>query len=797
MVRRPLLLVLTAFILGSLVYEVPILLFLLVGIGVVILTVIFLMKVSKNRQDQVLLIVPVFLLLGYLMMNNQSQPGPMDAALQTSDTISISLSGTIHSIQSSTTSYKVILSNVQYDNAEDQSDYILMYTKDVSDYAIGNRLLVKGELSMFDQPTNKYQFDERMYYKNQNIDYRLMAKQSKIIDNCVDYLSDTLYRIRLRLCQVLNTIPEEEVASSLSAMLLGEKSTMDHETKSLYELGGIAHIISISGLHVALLGMAIFTLLKNTAGLKTGVIASVFFIFCYGILTNFSVSTNRAVIMLILFLAAKLAGRTYDLVTAVALSGILILLRQPMQVFQCGFLLSYGAVIGIAVIYPCFLQVIDLEQLKTGKDWEEKERGTARLRLRKLFLTVRYYIVTSLLYQVAIFIITCPILLYFYYKIATYSFLLNLIVLPLMTYVVLFGLTGAVLGCFSLPLGTFFLAPAIYVIRLYLLLCRLVEKLPLHQLVLGRPDIVRTCVYILLCILGCVGIYKKYRICSILLMGGMLLFFIPRFSNDLTITSVDVGQGDCFIIQTPNKHVYMIDGGSTSENEVGEYRVLPYLYGSGIDRIDKIFVSHGDKDHISAVEELLTASTEGKITIGYLIVSHTSFEDENYDKLVALAKECNVKVCYMELGQRITDEDLSFICLHPTYEYEPESANDYSLVLSLEYKEFSMLCTGDLSSKGEEAMFQNNSLHQYDVLKVGHHGSKYSTSEKILNTINPKMAVISCGKNNQYGHPHKELIERLKGKVGQTFITAKSGMITIETDGDYITVSPYITYSIE
>ncbi|MDO5291335.1 MAG: DNA internalization-related competence protein ComEC/Rec2 [bacterium] len=792
MVRRPLLLVLTAFILGSLVYEMPILLFLLAGIGFVVITVIFLMKVSKNRQDQILLIMPVFFFLGYLMMNNQRQPGPLDQAFETSDAISVSISGTVHSIQTSSTSYKVILSNVQYDTAEGQSDYIMMYTKDVSDLAIGNCLLVKGKLSKFRSPTNKYQFDEQMYYKNQNIDYKIIEEQSKVIDDHVDRLSDTLYGIRLRLCSVLATISEEEVASSLSAMLLGEKSSMDKETKSLYELGGIAHIISISGLHVALFGMAVFTFLRNIAGLKTGVVTSIFFIFCYGILTNFSVSTNRAVIMLMLFLAAKIAGRTYDLVTAVALSGILILLRQPMQVYQCGFLLSYGAVIGIAVVYPCFLNVIDLEKIKMGKEWEEKERGPVRLQIRNGYLAIRYYVITSFLYQLAIFVVTLPILLYFYYKVATYSFLLNLIVLPLMTYVVLFGILGACLGCISLPLGMFFLAPAIYVIRFYLFLCRLVERMPFHQLVLGRPDLLRLIIYIVLVLLGCIGLYRKYRLCACLLAAGVMVFLIPNISNDLMITSVDVGQGDCFVIQAPKGKVYMIDGGSTSESEVGEYRVLPYLYGSGINRIDDIFVTHADKDHVSAVEELLMASAEGKVTIGHLIVSHTSFKDENYDKLVEIATQCNVEVCYMELGQKVTVNDLSFTCLHPTYEYVPESANDYSLVLSLEYKDFSMLCTGDLSSKGEDALLANN-MQSYDVLKVGHHGSKYSTSIEFLNVIHPKVAIISCGKNNQYGHPHKELIERLKEKVSDTYITTDTGMITIKTDGERIIISPYIT----
>ncbi len=793
MVKRPLLLVLTAFILGSLLYEVPIFVAVLGFVVSMAGVLVFLIKLSKNRHDQVLLIVPVFLFLGYLLMNNQGKAGPIDSYIPESDSVSLSISGTIHSIQSSTSSYKILLSDVQYEIAEGQSEYVLVYTKDVTGFAIGNQLIVNGDLSKFQKPTNAYQFDEALYYKNQNIDYKMMAERCQICDTHVNFLSNGLYQLRLKMQSVLGQIKEEEVASSLTAMLLGEKSVMDEETKSLYELGGIAHIISISGLHVSLLGMAIFTLLQNVFGLKAGVVGSIFMILCYGILTNFSVSTNRAVIMLILMLAAKIAGRTYDLITALSLSGLFILLRQPMQVFQSGFLLSYGAVLGIAVIYPCFLEVIDLEAIKKGREWKKKERGLVAQFIRKYCLQVRYYVINSFLYQASIFLVTFPILLVFYYKVSTYSFLINLIVLPLMTYVVLFGLLGCVLGCFSLNLGVFFLSPAIFIIKLYLWLCSMVSYLPKAVLVLGKPSAFRIIVYAVLLVAGGIGLYKKYRVSACLFGFGIFVFFLPPFSTELTITSVDVGQGDCFVFQMPNQHVFLIDGGSTSASKVGKYRLIPYLYGSGIDHIDEIFVTHADTDHISAVKELLDASAKGELSIGCLIMSHTSWDDENYKELCEYAKQRNVEVCFMERGQVLREGDLSITCLHPTYTYVPESANDYSLVLSIEYKEFSMLCMGDLSSKGEEALMEQEAIVSYDVLKVGHHGSKYSSSEQFLNSVNPTVALISCGKDNQYGHPHKELITRLKAVTDNIYQTPITGMIQIQTDGSYIKVIPYIT----
>ena len=791
MVRRPLLWFLGSFVLGSLLYQVPMVVFLLGGGILLLLISLFLIRQSKNRHDMVLLCMPIFFFLGNLLMQNGQLAGPMDSILIGEEPLVVTVTGQIRSIQSSKKSYKILLEQVQYEETEDTSACILIYTEEVSGLSIGNEIEATGELSRFPRATNAYQFDQAAYYKMQNIDYRLYASNIQKRGEKVSFFAEHLYRLRRRCLQVFDTIADEEVASSLSAMVLGEKSLLESDTKEIYQVGGIAHIISISGLHIALLGMSLFSLLQRSIGLKVAVVATILFVIAYGILTNFSVSTNRAVLMLVLLLVAKLVGRTYDLLSAVALSGLFILIREPMQVYQAGFLFSYGAVLGISVVYPCMMGVVDEEWLKNGRIWKEEQAGFIRGQLYKKVRHLRYRTVRTLLMQAAIFFTTLPAVAWFYYKTPLYSFFVNLLVLPFVSLIILFGLLGAMVGMISLPLGQLLLVPAILILQLDLKLCRFIGTLPAHYVVLGKPQMGTAVLYMVLLIVACVLMVRKYRSGMLCLAAAVCLLGMPRPRTGLTITSLDVGQGDCYLLQAP-EGTYLMDAGSTTEKEVGKYRILPYLYGSGITTIDLVFASHGDEDHVSGIYELLTAVSHKELRIGKLVLPDTRYQDASLQKLAKAGKEAGVEVVCMEQGWMVQDGELAITCLHPAREYVASDANGYSLVLSLRYGAFSMLFTGDLTSEAEKALLEEG-LSKHDVLKVAHHGSKYSSSKAFLERVAPSDALISSGRKNRYGHPHKEAVERLKEVGSRIWNTKEGGMLTIqvEKEGRSYTIAPY------
>ena len=207
-------------------------------------------------------------------------------------------------------------------------------------------------------------------------------------------------------------------------------------------------------------------------------------------------------------------------------------------------------------------------------------------------------------------------------------------------------------------------------------------------------------------------------------------------------------------------------------------------------------MTHADFDHISGLKELLGEETS--ITIKHLILPNISYIDEAYEELVSLAKENNTKVIYIEKGDVIRDGRLSITCLHPTKEYISSSRNDYSTVLSMEYEDFKGLFVGDLEKGGENMILDATNedgermLLDYDLLKVAHHGSKSSSQIEFLNIVLPEISIISCGKNNSYGHPNEEVLERLQEIDSKIYITMDSGAITVNTDGKRMGIKEYL-----
>ena len=255
-----------------------------------------------------------------------------------------------------------------------------------------------------------------------------------------------------------------------------------------------------------------------------------------------------------------------------------------------------------------------------------------------------------------------------------------------------------------------------------------------------------------------------------------------------------MGQGDCIFLKGPNGQTYLVDGGSSDVKQVGKYRIEPYLKSQGVGQLDYVFISHGDADHCNGILEILERQKMG-VKIENLVLPINYSGDEMLVELAKLAKKQGVKVFCMDAGQGVTEGDLTIFCLQP--ENQELEGNAGSMVLSVIFKEFEMLLTGDVEGEGEEmlvkALEQNddNLPESYDVLKVAHHGSKNSTTEELLNQINPKLALISVGEGNRYGHPHKETLERLKEVKCKILETGECGEITLEV-GEEIKVNRWI-----
>ena len=538
----------------------------------------------------------------------------------------------------------------------------------------------------------------------------------------------------------------------------------------------------------------------------------------YGQMTDFSISTSRAVIMMILLIAADLFERTYDGKNALALAAVIILLQKPFALFSCSFLLSFGAMAGIYLVLPV------LEQVWIGDPWEQRRKRrkmhqrekellankrTGRLQIffqKQLQKLGQMFLMSS-----AVQMTTLPVMLYFFFEIPLYGIVINLFVIPLASVLVILSFSGGVAGCIYMPLGKFILSNAYWLLKIYEAICRVFQKLPGHMLIIGLPCWWQLLLYYLI-LSGILAwllysfhkidemeyqkvplqpeiLRKKTKHLGKLLPAMCILLILPIPSAAFEITLLDVGQGDGIYIHTPKQQNILIDGGSTSEKQVGKYRILPFLKSRGIRQIDYMIATHADEDHINGLEELINMSGDGYHIRQLLLPDVADKDQSGYVLLLKAAEQKHIPVRYLSTGSYFQSGGVSFVCLNPAAGNAFDSANAESITLSMQYQNFSCLFTGDLEGAGEEAL-QNiissastrQSYHipeHYTVLKVAHHGSKNSTSEQLLDRLKPECALISCGRKNRYGHPHKELLERLTSSGADIRRTDESGALSV------------------
>lgn len=781
------------------------------------------------------------------------------------------------------------------------TENILCYLGEgVPEPEIGSLVILKGTLKNFQQPTNPGQFNAPFYYQILRISFRLNQAEIQVKSDRFYKIAEGLYQLRRKAGSKVDALLPEQEASVMKTMLLGEKGILDEEIKGLYQRNGIAHILAISGLHISMIGMGLYQLLRR-AGLKiklSAILASLIIVL-YGMMTGFAVSAIRAIAMFLLQMLAQVLGRTYDRITALAVAAVLVLVEQPLYLFHSGFQFSFLCVLGISMILPV------LGNVRKGK---------------KLFEGV------------ALMAVTLPVYLGVFYQIPVYSMFLNFIVLPMMSILMGAGIVMILAAFLCTPLAI----PAAWLITgilmVYERLGLFTEQLPHHYWTPGCPAKWQLAVYVaILIIIAALGrtkrkavlyqrdcihkkcirkdcIHRRGGCTKEILQGelpchevlqyeklqyersqhGMAQYNIPRYEvsqyeipqyemqnkrirriachggkwistygipvgicwgflllgvviltwrlrPELQVTFLDVGQGDCIFLQTEDGASYLTDGGSSSVSKVGKYRMIPFLKYQGASQIKAVFVSHADSDHCNGIAELLEQAELEGIRVENLVLTDIADEcrSEGYEELVELAGQNGITVQLLHEGQQLQDGELLFQCLHPSKGYRAEDLNETSMVLLVTYREFSMLLTGDVQGAGEEHLTQelqdwkepgvtqmqdvirisgeeesmeeqsiederieeqieekrpqnkmgaNHTETELTILKVAHHGSKNSTSEEFLKAANPKLAIISCGKGNRYGHPHEETLERLEKVDVPWFCTKDYGAITVTVD---------------
>ena len=677
------------------------------------------------------------------------------------------------------------------DILELKGKYLCRLSKNDASIKIGQQVVMKANYVPWEEATNPGQFDMKKWYCSQGI--LGQVKKADILRSGREYsvLGETMWKIRSRIKEELKFHLGEKDGSLVAAMLLGEKDGLEEESKSLYQRNGISHVLAISGLHLTVLGMGIFTILKHVFGNNKGVaVLSSSLMLLYCIFTGSSISTVRATIMFLLSFLAKISGRSYDTLSALGLAAIMQLFLNPYGLNSSGFGLSFLAVIGVTFVAPRLQELLEAKKALTK----------------------------SICVSLGASLVTLPILLVNYGTFPWYSILLNLCILPVMSFLLFLAVFLVVLFPFSYlgwEVGEIYNGVAllgiirkIVIVSLKLLLkyleicCQLFEKMPLKDGYLGSSNRWQIIVYLLLLAVVCSRFVGHSLFCKkmILLSALSLLTVKTDFGTELVM--LDVGQGDSCVLRSNYGNIYISDCGSSSVSQVGKYRLIPFLKYKGYGKIKGIFLSHMDQDHISGIVELLESAKEENMEIENLFlpktISYTEKDREKLEEILQLAAVNKINVLYLVRGDKITDGGMQIQCLHPKEEAEnggkEEDRNNQSLVLLVSEDNRKVLLAADVEEEGEKEILeyidQNGIDIQSDILKVAHHGSAGSGSEVFLQKVRPQLALISCGRNNRYGHPHEETLHRLEEVNSQKMSTMELGAITIKI-GKNVRVSSY------
>jgi competence protein ComEC len=640
----------------------------------------------------------------------------------------------------------------------------------------GMRVTASGELQEPPVARNEYAFDYRQYLHHQRIHYMLHATSLSYTsgENSITGLLSKYRQQYLRYVQ--EQFPPEAVGF-VQALIFGERKALEEHVEEWYEVLGLVHLLAISGSHITLIMLVCYWLL-----LRVGVTreTATFFLLCilpmYMFMAGASPSVVRASItgMLVLVVfVVKQKGIALDLLASTC---IVMLLYNPYYIVDVGFLLSFMVSTGLIL--------------------------SAHFVLSRGFSPLQSLLCMTIVSQC----VALPITLYYFYEFSPYSFLLNLLFVPFFSFVLLPLCFFSLVASFFLPpLGDVLVLLLAFFIRASNSLLEVCSSLPFARLTFGKPVLWWLLLLYVTIITFFISVEQNKRtLRQFSLWATILLLFVQYIplQSELRVTFVDVGQGDCIVIELPKqKEVYVIDTGGTIAFEQEEWRkknkpydvgkntVLPYLKARGIKKVDKLILTHGDADHIGAADEILQGIKVAELVVGKK-KEHSPLERE----VMTLAQKQRVTITSVQQGDTFGEGSYMFEVLAPTGSEKEE--NERSIVLYAELGEYRWLFTGDLEEEGEQKLVSSYPDLQVDVLKVGHHGSKTSTTQQLLEHIKPSIAVIPVGERNRYQHPHTEVVQRLQEREVEIFRTDRYGMISYLFEGNrgtFLTHLPYHT----
>lgn len=655
-------------------------------------------------------------------------------------------------------------------------------------FRYGDRVRLNGQMYRPTAERNPGEFNARAYYEAQGISYLMRVRghsnvtivdstfRGDLFDGMMKYL---VLPLRVYILTLIDKTIGGEEGELLKGILIGERSGLPFSTRTAFVNSGIAHILAVSGSNVVVV-YAFFAMFFSLLRIPRvpAILLNCVMLVLYMLLTGSQPPIVRATIMGLVVLLGKLSGGRSNSLNAIGVAALGILVFDARQLYDVGFQLSFAAVVSIIYFYP----IVNAWILKLSGDswWRKGVVGSLQISAVTLVATLG----------------TLPLTAIYFGKVSVVGLLTNIVVLPLVGFSVSLGFVSTLFGFWAYSVAEAFAAVNYILLWLILEMAKYsgnvswayIETLnfkPVHALPF----------YLATVLVFHWHIRKVVRVAGILLLASLNLFLIvPPGRLDLLppdrlrVSFIDVGQGDAALVEFPGGRTMLIDAGMRSEEyDAGEHIVVPFLKRRGIKVLDWMVASHPHADHIGGMLHVFE-----KVDVKEVIESGQPARDSIFiGYRYAVEREQAAVRHARAFDSALTINGVRLYFLYPTHNvvtpdtfYTSLNLNNTSVVMKLRYGETSWLFTGDLEQEGEaELVSLFGPFLKSDVLKVGHHGSRTSSTDQFIRHVRPSYAVISVGRNNKFNHPSESVVQRLQDVDAEVLRTDEEGAIVFESDG--------------
>lgn len=628
----------------------------------------------------------------------------------------------------------------------DNKKFILYIPKDVEKLEYGSIIKINAQYTEATRDRNYGGFNYKTYLRTKKIYGIFNVEDVEIVKNGSDNI---IIKLRKYIQSKLREKLKKENSELAISLIAGDRSHISSEVEDNFKKANLMHMLAISGAHFSYV-ILIATFISNRLQHKRlGQLIQIIAIIFFMNLTGNTASVVRAGIMSILLIGSSICKRQNDSLNNIAISAIIQIINNPYIIFDSGFMLSYSGVLGIILFY---------------------KKISEHIHFKSIALTI----------SANIFII--PIMIYNFHTISGSFIISNICASWLLGIIIILEFISL---CIPIKLLYMILDLLIMMLRKIAEIC---ANIPFAQMYVPRYAIFF--VIIIYILIFCRKLKCRKYVYSFLTIGVSILLivnFTDVYQDRLRINFIDVGQGDSCLIRYKGTNIMIDSGGSLSKNkdgksyDIGENVLNNYLLNRGITRLDYIMASHFDEDHSQGFIFLLK-----NMKVKNVIISEQYKTSSIYEQFKQICKKQNIQIIYVRSGDEIRIKDLAFKILHPESKENQISENplnNNAIVCMVKYKNRRILFTGDIEKVAENEMVKEytNGL-KADILKVGHHGSKTSTTKEFLDLINPSVALIGVGQNNKFGHPNEDVIKRLEEKNIQIYRTDEMGEISVIID---------------